>query len=123
MTNRQPPVIKSPIMIDFLVVGGGVVGLSCAIALQQTGHRVVVVERDASVDDVRSLYRLFCRIELTSILFQTLERMRPVKVPPNMMKIYNNWGYGDRFIEQGIISNRLTITRCGFPIINALCDS
>ena len=37
--------------IDVLVVGGGPVGCSCALALRASAQRVVVLERDAG--DVR----------------------------------------------------------------------
>ena len=38
--------------IEFLIVGGGVGGLACAVALRHVGHRVSVVEKDSSIDSV-----------------------------------------------------------------------
>ncbi|KAI5983421.1 hypothetical protein EDD15DRAFT_1898137 [Pisolithus albus] len=36
---------KPGLLIDFLIVGGGITGLACALALRRIGHRVTVLER------------------------------------------------------------------------------
>ncbi|KAI6112191.1 hypothetical protein EV401DRAFT_2058917 [Pisolithus croceorrhizus] len=36
---------KPGVLIDFLIVGGGITGLACALALRRIGHRVIVLER------------------------------------------------------------------------------
>ncbi len=33
-------------MADIIVIGGGVVGISCALELQSDGHNVTVIDRD-----------------------------------------------------------------------------
>lgn len=48
-----PPKKYAALAIDFLIVGGGIAGLASAIALTRIGHRVTVLERDATVDHVR----------------------------------------------------------------------
>lgn len=35
----------SRILIDFIIVGGGITGLACALALRKVGHRVIVLEK------------------------------------------------------------------------------
>ncbi|KAK6996178.1 hypothetical protein R3P38DRAFT_3222777 [Favolaschia claudopus] len=40
---------QAKLTIDFLIIGAGISGLSCAIALQRVGHRVVVVEREKEI--------------------------------------------------------------------------
>ena len=35
----------SRILIDFIVVGGGITGLACALALRRVRHRVIVLEK------------------------------------------------------------------------------
>ncbi|KAK7029131.1 6-hydroxynicotinate 3-monooxygenase [Favolaschia claudopus] len=59
------------LIIDFLIIGAGVSGLSCAIALRRAGHRVVVVEREKEIgqSDVG----------------------RGVRLPPNLSKILYRW--------------------------------
>ncbi|KAK6966401.1 hypothetical protein R3P38DRAFT_3299854 [Favolaschia claudopus] len=62
---------QTKLIIDFLIIGAGVSGLSCAIALRRAGHRVVVVEREKEIgqSDVG----------------------RGVRLPPNLSKILYRW--------------------------------
>ncbi|KAJ7124295.1 FAD/NAD-P-binding domain-containing protein, partial [Mycena epipterygia] len=62
------------IRIDFSVIGAGVAGLSCAIALRRIGHRVTVVEKNHDMAD----------IEVSSL-----------RMPPNLTKILFHWGLQD----------------------------
>lgn len=38
-------------MADIIVIGGGVVGISCALELQSDGHKVTVIDRDPAGED------------------------------------------------------------------------
>lgn len=49
-----PPKKYAALPIDFVIVGGGIAGLSSAIALSRVGHRVTVLERERTVDHVSS---------------------------------------------------------------------
>lgn len=51
-----PPKKYAALPIDFLIIGGGIAGLSSAIALTRVGHRVTLIERDATVDHVSTLF-------------------------------------------------------------------
>ncbi|KAK6988778.1 hypothetical protein R3P38DRAFT_3442898, partial [Favolaschia claudopus] len=65
------PSKQTKLIIDFLIIGAGVSGLSCAIALRRASHRVVVVEREKEIgqSDVG----------------------RGVRLPPNLSKILYRW--------------------------------
>lgn len=68
ISKLLPPKKYAALPIDFLVVGGGVSGLASAIALTRVGHRVTVLERDATVDHVSSALVLSRLQELTGSL-------------------------------------------------------
>ncbi|KAK0209422.1 hypothetical protein IW262DRAFT_1324051 [Armillaria fumosa] len=64
---------KAAFPIDFVVVGGGVTGFACAIALRRVGHQVRVLEKDATFPPTLS----WC------------------PMPPNLSKIFYRWGLQD----------------------------
>lgn len=43
---------QATLPIEFLIIGGGIAGLACAIALRRVGHRVVVLEKDKQLTHV-----------------------------------------------------------------------
>ena len=42
--NAHSAHLQAAVKVDFVVVGGGLAGLSCAYALGRAGHRVRVLE-------------------------------------------------------------------------------
>ncbi|PFH51061.1 hypothetical protein AMATHDRAFT_59738 [Amanita thiersii Skay4041] len=62
--------LTAPLGIDFIIVGASLAGLTCAIALRRVGHRVVVLEKDATIGEAAGGCRL----------------------PPNLTKILYRWG-------------------------------
>ncbi|KIY52581.1 FAD/NAD(P)-binding domain-containing protein [Fistulina hepatica ATCC 64428] len=68
---------KQPLSLDFLIIGGGVSGLSCAIGLRRSGHRVVVLDKEATYSD----------------------QAGPRRMVPNLSKIFYHWGLGKQLKE------------------------
>ncbi|KAH7906813.1 hypothetical protein BJ138DRAFT_1161696 [Hygrophoropsis aurantiaca] len=64
---------KASLSLDFLVAGGGVGGLACAIALRRVGHRVTVLEKTRDEDVAQMSHG-------------------GIRLPPNVSKILNHWG-------------------------------
>ncbi|KAJ8588135.1 FAD/NAD(P)-binding domain-containing protein [Rhizopogon salebrosus TDB-379] len=64
---------KAELRINFLVVGGGIAGLACAIALRRVGHNVVVLERSSDADVSKMSHG-------------------GIRLPPNVSKILFHWG-------------------------------
>ncbi|KAK7005516.1 6-hydroxynicotinate 3-monooxygenase [Favolaschia claudopus] len=82
---------QAKLTIDFLIIGAGISGLSCAIALQRVGHRVVVVEREKEIgkSDVG----------------------RGVRLPPNLSKILYRWNLEPEVSAVAVKSKRIQISR------------
>ncbi|KAI0314334.1 hypothetical protein OF83DRAFT_1174843 [Amylostereum chailletii] len=92
MASVKFPVKPAPKSIDFLIIGGGLTGLMCAITLRTVGHRVTLVEKAASVEEIPAFFR-------------------GLMLPPNMTKIYNRWGMVDITTDTGLASARLIMKR------------
>ncbi|KAF9447713.1 FAD/NAD(P)-binding domain-containing protein, partial [Macrolepiota fuliginosa MF-IS2] len=61
---------RPSLLIDFIIVGGGVAGLASAFALAKSGHRVQVLEKTHGLH----------------------QRSGGIRVPPNLTKILLEWG-------------------------------
>ncbi|KAJ7765864.1 hypothetical protein DFH07DRAFT_810066 [Mycena maculata] len=77
------------IKLDFAVIGGGVAGLSCAIALGRIGHRVTVIEKNDSMLNAAA--------------------GRGVRMPPNLTKILLHWGLQDQLRAISVKSEAIQI--------------
>ncbi|PCH37724.1 FAD/NAD(P)-binding domain-containing protein [Wolfiporia cocos MD-104 SS10] len=62
---------QAPLAVDFLIIGGGIAGLSCALALARVGHRVLVLEKGDGLNNRGG---------------------GGMRVPPNMSKVLFHWG-------------------------------
>jgi glycine/D-amino acid oxidase-like deaminating enzyme len=80
---------QAALTIDFLIMGAGVSGLACAIALQRVGHRVVIIEREKEIGEsnVRLHYGLIVQrhsllslgIVRCSIAAQSVQNLLPLE--------------------------------------------
>ncbi|KAJ7123407.1 hypothetical protein C8R44DRAFT_875608 [Mycena epipterygia] len=54
MNSETPPRLprQTALAIDFIIIGAGMTGLACAIALRRVGHRVLIVEQEENIDVV-----------------------------------------------------------------------
>ncbi|KAJ8468757.1 hypothetical protein ONZ51_g9445 [Trametes cubensis] len=89
-SSRSNPPLQTSHPIKFLIIGGGIAGLACALALRRVGHHALVVERR----DRRS-----ARGE------------GGIRLPPNLTKIFFHWGLRDALREKGLVSHTILFTR------------
>ncbi|KAJ7162331.1 hypothetical protein C8R46DRAFT_1164441 [Mycena filopes] len=82
---------QAELSIDFLVIGAGVSGLACAMALRRVGHRVVVVEREKEIGESNDN----C----------------VVRMPPNLSKILYHWDLQSEVYEFAAKSKAIQISR------------
>ncbi|ORX60649.1 FAD/NAD(P)-binding domain-containing protein, partial [Hesseltinella vesiculosa] len=71
------------------IVGGGLAGLACAIAMCRAGHQVLVLEGGKQLSEVGA----------------------GIQVPPNSVRIYEAWGIKDRFLDLVVRPNNINIRR------------
>ncbi|KAF5379818.1 hypothetical protein D9615_005791 [Tricholomella constricta] len=76
--------------VDFVIIGGGIAGLACAVALRRVNHRVTVLEED----DVYTLEH---------------GRSGPCRMPPNLSKILYHWGLEDEVRAIAIKSESISL--------------
>ncbi|OBZ72561.1 3-hydroxybenzoate 6-hydroxylase 1 [Grifola frondosa] len=76
--------------VSFLVIGGGVGGLACALALTRIGHKVTVLEKGDG----------------TSIRGEG-----GVRLPPNLTKILFHWGLAEHLLSKAYTTNSILFTR------------
>ena len=101
--------------IEFLIVGGGVGGLACAVALRRVGHHVLVIEKDTSIDSVSILSLRIRKLGLppfpTHNIHERAEYFGGTRMPPNMTKIFYHWGMEDKIKNIGAISEGVLMSR------------
>ncbi|KAJ7477811.1 hypothetical protein B0H11DRAFT_2029378 [Mycena galericulata] len=56
------------IKLHFAIIGGGVAGLSCVIALGRIGHRVTVIDKNDNMLDAAASRRVRMPPNLTKVL-------------------------------------------------------
>ncbi|KAF7335442.1 6-hydroxynicotinate 3-monooxygenase [Mycena venus] len=82
---------QAALTIDFLIIGAGVSGLACAMALRRVGHRVVVLEREKKIGES--------------------DVGRGVRLPPNLSKILYHWNLQPEVYSVAAKSKQILISR------------
>ncbi|KAJ7122120.1 hypothetical protein C8R44DRAFT_981397 [Mycena epipterygia] len=67
---------QTALAIDFVIIGAGITGLACAIALRRVGHRVLVIEQKENIDVVAAT-------------------QEAIHMYPNVTRIFYHWGFRD----------------------------
>ncbi|KAI0636308.1 FAD/NAD-P-binding domain-containing protein [Trametes polyzona] len=89
-SSRSNAPLQTSLPINFLIIGGGLAGLACALALRRVGHHATVLERG----DKRS-----ARGE------------GGIRLPPNLTKIFFHWGLRDALRAKALVSHTIRFTR------------
>ncbi|KAI0640003.1 FAD/NAD(P)-binding domain-containing protein [Trametes polyzona] len=89
-SSRSNPPLQTALPINFIIIGGGIAGLACAIALRRVGHHPVVLEqRDRS--------------NVSSDL--------GLRLPPNCTKVLFHWGLRSTLLQNALVSHTLKFTQ------------
>ncbi|KAH9849277.1 FAD/NAD-P-binding domain-containing protein [Lenzites betulinus] len=91
-STRSNPPLQTVLPITFIIVGGGIAGLSCAIALKRVGHTPIVLERR----------------QRASVASYT-----GVRLPPNCTKILFHWGLRQAMYDNALPSHTMLFTEYG----------
>ncbi|KAI0828916.1 FAD/NAD-P-binding domain-containing protein [Trametes gibbosa] len=89
-SSRSNPPLQTVLPINFIIVGGGLAGLSCAIALKRVGHNPVVLERN----------------DRANVATDT-----GIRLPPNLTKIFFHWGLRRALFEKAMVTHTLLFTQ------------
>ncbi|EIW63927.1 FAD/NAD-P-binding domain-containing protein [Trametes versicolor FP-101664 SS1] len=89
-SSRSNPPLQTVLPINFIIIGGGLAGLACAIALKRVGHHAVVLERGTR----------------TSVASDT-----GIRMPPNCTKVLFHWGLRAKLLEKSLVTHTLLFTR------------
>ncbi|KAG1838188.1 hypothetical protein DFJ58DRAFT_814536 [Suillus subalutaceus] len=81
---------NAELAIKFLVVGGGIAGLACAIALRRVGHHVVVLEQYSDIDISKMLHG-------------------GIRLPPNASKVLFHWGLERALRQVSVTSSAINV--------------
>ena len=82
--------MSAPLKLSFIIVGGGIGGLSAAVQLSRAGHAVTVLEGNKATEDTGA----------------------GINVPPNAARILINLGLGDILHNFGVYPNAIVYRRC-----------
>lgn len=111
---------------DIVVVGAGVIGINCALALQQDGHSVTLVDRDLPGEGCSSgnaglfARSAFAPLAGPGVLFDVpkwlLDPLGPLAVRWSYMPKMIPWLM--RYIQSGTVENQLRISNALYPLVN-----
>ncbi|KAF8155333.1 hypothetical protein K438DRAFT_1987048 [Mycena galopus ATCC 62051] len=97
---------QSKIRLHFVIIGAGVAGLSCAIALSRIGHRVTVIECKDDITGPQVGFYALCCLNPSNI---RVKDQRGVRMPPNLTKILFHWGLKEKLRATSVKSEAIHI--------------
>ncbi|KAH0585628.1 hypothetical protein H2248_008849 [Termitomyces sp. 'cryptogamus'] len=86
--SEYPLPKRAELQIKFLIVGGGISGLACAVALRRIGHKVVLLEADRTLDT---------------------QLLGGCRMAPNLAKILYHWGLHDKLASIAVKSQMINL--------------
>ncbi|RDX51205.1 FAD/NAD(P)-binding domain-containing protein [Lentinus brumalis] len=89
-SSKSGPPLKTSHPVTFLIIGGGIAGLSTALALRRVGHHVLVLERK-NKDAARG--------------------SGGVRLPPNLTKILSHWGLKPALMQRALVTHTMLFIR------------
>ncbi|KAJ8468341.1 hypothetical protein ONZ51_g9714 [Trametes cubensis] len=87
---RSNPPLQTALPINFIIIGGGIAGLACAIALRRVGHHAIVLERKERAN---------------------VSSHSGIRLPPNCTKILYHWGLRGILMQRAMITHTLLFSR------------
>ncbi|KAI0750055.1 FAD/NAD-P-binding domain-containing protein [Daedaleopsis nitida] len=87
-SNFRPQQCGLP--ISFVIIGGGIAGLACALALRRVGHRVLVLEKSDK---------------------KSARGEGGIRLPPNLTKIFFHWGLRDALKKKAVVSRTIVFSK------------
>ncbi|PIL31405.1 hypothetical protein GSI_06106 [Ganoderma sinense ZZ0214-1] len=90
-STKSGPPLQTSLSINFLIIGGGIAGLTAAIALRRVGHNALVLEK-ANKATARGFGG-------------------GVRLPPNLTKILFHWGLKPVLMRRALISHTMTFMK------------
>ena len=89
--------------LSVIIVGGGIGGLSLALCLAKSGHRVTVLE--------------------SAPKFEEIEVGAGVRLTPNCARLLLKWGFEDDLRRLGTQPDVVQLFRCGCTWITVILNS
>ncbi|KAH6897959.1 hypothetical protein BKA70DRAFT_746197 [Coprinopsis sp. MPI-PUGE-AT-0042] len=89
MSTNESSMNRAPCPLDIVVVGAGLGGLATAFLLGKAGHKVTILEGSSKLREVGA----------------------GLMITPNIMRLFDRWGVGDKFREVGVTPTSFSLRR------------
>jgi salicylate hydroxylase len=103
--------LQAELTINFLLIGGGIAGLACAIALRRVGHHVVVLEQSSNPGISKVGIPQLSTLLLSQCVAEQMSH-GGIRLPPNVSKILFQWGLERDLRQLSITSSTMEVKIC-----------